>query len=123
FSSMMKQHSTQEAMGQEIKTIQEITSDYLYDVLSVQNGITTINVTFRAIKMDMDISGIKRVSFDSDRPEEGTPELSALKNMVGKSFVMGVNEEGTVLSVQGLAEAIGGAKLQLQQFGFTDSAL
>ncbi len=123
FSSVMKQLTTQEAMGREIKTTQHTTADYLYDVLSVQNGITTINVTFRAMKMDMDISGVKHVSFDSDKPEEAPAELSALKDMVGKSFVMEVNEEGTVQSVKGLVEIMGGAQSPLQQLGFTDSAM
>lgn len=123
FSSIVKQDITQEMMGQRIVTKQNMASDYIYDVQTVENGITTINVTFGAIKMDTDVaSGMQQLHFDSENPEAGTGELKTLANLVGKSFLMRINEEGNVKEIEGLAEIIGSvddqqAEILKQSFG------
>lgn len=107
FSSVVKQHITQEMMGQKIVTKQDMTSDYIYDVQAVQNGTTTINVTFNALKMDTDVAGgMQQLHFDSANPDAGTGELKVLTNLIGKSFLMRVNETGQVENIEGLAELI-----------------
>lgn len=107
FSSLVKQVITQEMMGQQVVTKQNMASDYIYDVQTVQNGITTINVTFSAIKMDTDVAGgMQQLHFDSNNPDAGTSELKVLAKLVGKSFLMHVNEEGNVKRIEGLAEII-----------------
>jgi len=107
FSSVIKQVITQEIMGQTVTTKQDMASDYIYDVQTVKDGITTINVTFSAQKMDTDVAGgMQQLHFDSADPDAGTAELKVLANLVGKSFVMQLNETGQVESIQGLAEII-----------------
>lgn len=126
FSSTMEQNIGQTLMGQQMTTIQRIVSDYLYDVRSVENGITTINVTFSAIKMDMDIAGMQSVSFDSENPDAATGELKALSNLVGKSFLMQVDESGRVGKIEGLAEmfaSVGGREAEMLRQSFGDSSM
>ncbi len=106
FSSSVKQLITQEVMGQQMVTTQDMYSDYIYDVQAVQEGITTINVTFNSIKMDTDVGGMQRLSYDSNHPDASTGELDAISNLVGKSFLMHINEEGNVERIEGLAEII-----------------
>lgn len=123
FSSIVKQDITQEMMGQQIVTKQNMASDYIYDIQTVENGVTTINVTFGAIKMDTDVAnGMQQLHFDSENPEAGTSELKSLTNLVGKSFLMRINEEGNVKEIEGLAEIISSvddqqAEILKQSFG------
>ncbi len=122
-STAVKQVITFEAMGNEMTMTQHITTDYLYDILSVHNGISTINVSINAVNIHQDLPGFMTISFDSERPDEGAPQLKVLGEMVGKSFVMEMNEEGTVRSTRGLSEALGSTNAIMQQLGFTDSLL
>ncbi len=123
FSSVVKQDITQEMMGQKVVTKQDMSSDYIYDVQTVKDGIATINVTFSAIKMDTDVAGgMQQLHFDSDNPDADTGELKVLSNLVGKSFLLYVNEEGKVERIEGLAEMIGSvdeqhAEILKQSFG------
>jgi len=123
FSSVIKQDITQEMMGQKVVTKQALTSDYIYDIQTVKDGITTINVTFSTIKMDTDVAGgMQQLHFDSNNPDAGTGELKVLSNLVGKSFLMDINEEGKVERIEGLAEIIGPtddqqAEILKQNFG------
>ncbi|WP_257667638.1 DUF6263 family protein [Parapedobacter tibetensis] len=126
FSSVTKQNIVQEAMGQQMTTTQDIVADYIYDIQAVQNGMTTINVTFGSIKMDMDVAGMQKLTYDSDNPDGGTEELKAMSNMVGKSFLMEINEEGSVEKIEGLAEiisSIGGQQAELLKQSFGDSSM
>jgi len=126
FSSVVKQHIVQEAMGQQITTTQDIATDYIYDVKSVEEGVTTINVTFSAVKMDTDVAGMQQLSYDSANPDAGTNELKVMSNLVGKSFLMYINEEGSVEKVEGLAEIIGGVEgpqSELLKQSFGDSSM
>ena len=126
FSSVMKQNIRQTLMGQEMITIQHVTTDYVYAVQSVENGLTTINVTFRTIKMDMDIAGMQSVSFDSENPDAATNELKALSNLVGQSFLMQVDESGSVEKIEGLAEiiaSVGGEQAEMLKQSFGDSSM
>ncbi|MBK1440266.1 hypothetical protein JHJ32_09740 [Parapedobacter sp. ISTM3] len=126
FSSATKQNITQSFMGQQMATTQDILSEYIYDIQSVQNGITAINVTFSRIKMDTDVAGMQRITFDSENPEASSNELSAISNLVGKSFQMYINEEGNVEKVEGLADIIdaaGGQQAELLKQSFGDSSM
>src|SRR5690606_17767685 len=126
FSSIMKQHITQTVMGQQMKTTQDVTTDYIYDIRSVKDGITTIQVTFDKIKMDTDVGGLQQISFDSDNPDAASSELKAISGLIGKSFSMQVNSEGRVEKIEGLAELIGsqeGAQSELLKQSFSDSSM
>lgn len=127
FSSAVKQRITQEMMGQQMVTTQDMFSDYIYDVQTLQDGITTVNVTFSAIKMDTDVAGgMQQLHYDSNNPDAGTPELKVISNLVGKSFLMYINEEGSVERVEGLAEIIGsvdGQQAELLKQSFGDSSM
>ncbi|PPL04869.1 DUF6263 family protein [Parapedobacter indicus] len=123
FSSIVKQDIIQEMMGQKVVTKQDMSSDYIYDVQTVEDGITAINVTLSAIKMDTDVAGgMQQLHFDSNNPDASTGELKVLSNLVGKSFRMHINKEGKVESIEGLAEIIGSvddqhAEILKQSFG------
>ena len=126
FSSVVKQRIVQEAMGQQMTTTQDIASDYIYDVKSVDKGIATVNVTFNALKMDTDVAGMQRLTYDSTNPDAGTDELKVMSNLIGKSFMMYINEEGNVEKVEGLAEIIGGvegSQSELLKQSFGDSSM
>jgi len=123
FSSIVKQDIIQEMMGRKVVTKQDMSSDYIYDVQTVEDGITAINVTLSAIKMDTDVAGgMQQLHFDSNNPDASTGELKVLSNLVGKSFRMHINKEGKVESIEGLAEIIGSvddqhAEILKQSFG------
>jgi len=127
FSSIVKQHITQEMIGQQVVTTQNMSSDYIYDVQSAQGGTTIINVTFSAIKMDTDVAGgMQQLHYDSSNPEAGTEELKVISNLVGKSFLMHINEEGRVERVEGLDKIIGSVDAQRAEIlkqSFGDSSM
>src|SRR5690606_21326435 len=99
FSSVVKQEIAQEAMGQQITTIQDITTDYIYTIKARENGVTEIDVTMDALKMDTDVGGMQRITFDSSDPDASTAELKAMSNIIGKTFQLFVNEDGSVQKV------------------------
>lgn len=107
FSSVIKQNIVQDVMGQQMTTKQDMQGDYLYDIQSVENGITAIKVTFQTIKMDTDIGGMQRLTYDSTNPDSGNSELKAISKLIGRSFLMQVNEEGGIEKIEGLSEIIG----------------
>ena len=126
FSSAVKQEITQEAMGQKIVTLQEITTDYLYAVKSKENGITEIDVTMDALKMDTDVGGMQRITFDSNDPEGSTPEMKMMSNIVGKSFQLFINEDGSIEKVVGFEDVFNstdGAGNEMLKQTFGDSSL
>src|SRR5690606_33310346 len=106
FSSTVKQEIVQEAMGQQITTTQDIATEYIYSIKARENGVTEIDVTMSAIKMDTDVGGMQRITFDSNDPEAGTSELKVMANMTGKTFQLYVNEDGSVQKVEGFAEIL-----------------
>ncbi len=125
-SSTTKQAIVQEMMGQQMNTTQNIITDYVYDVQSVENGLTSINVTFSTIKLEMGIAGIQKASYDSEKPDEGTNELKVLSNLVGKSFLIEVNEEGNVEKIEGLAKiisSVSGQEAEMLKMSFGDSSM
>ncbi|MFC3197048.1 DUF6263 family protein [Parapedobacter deserti] len=126
FSTAIKQNIEQEMMGQKMIITQDVATDYIYDVQSVQNGFTTIQVTIDGLKMDTDMGGIQRLRYDSDDPESGTSDLQVMTNMIGKSFIVHINGEGSVKKVEGIAELIGfvdGAQAELLKQVFGDSTM
>ncbi|MGV3761888.1 DUF6263 family protein [Parapedobacter sp.] len=126
FSSVVKQEIVQEAMGQRIITTQDITTEYIYTIKARQNGITQIDVMMSAMKMDTDVGGMQRITFDSSNPEEGTNELKVMANVIGKSFQLHVNEDGSVHKVEGFADIFGdmeGPQADILKQSFGDSSL
>src|SRR5690606_1040880 len=74
FSSVVKQEIVQEAMGQQITTTQDISTEYIYTIKARDNGVTEIEVLMNALKMDTDVGGMQRITFDSNDPDAGTSE-------------------------------------------------
>lgn len=126
FSSVVKQEIVQEAMGQQITTTQDIATDYIYAIKTQENGVTAIDVTMSAIKMDTDVGGMQRLTYDSNDPDAGTHELKAISNIVGKTFQLYINEDGSVQKVEGFAEVLGtmdGPEAEILKQSFGDSSL
>ena len=126
FTSTVKQEITQEAMGQQIVTTQDITSSYVYEVMSNDNGVTEINVIMDALKMDTDVGGMQRITFDSSNPDGSTNEMKPMSNIIGKSFQLFVNEDGSIKEVVGFEDvfnSIDGAGGEMLKQSFGDSSL
>jgi len=127
FSSTVEQNITQEMMGQRVTTQQNIVSDYIYDVQATTNGITTINIIFKAIKMDANVAGgMQQLHFDSDDPEGSTNELKVMNNLIGKSFLMEIDEAGSVKRIEGLGEIMASMNEEHAEFlkqSFGDSTM
>ncbi|MEC3880420.1 DUF6263 family protein [Parapedobacter sp. 10938] len=126
FSSVVKQEIVQEAMGQQITTTQDISTEYIYAIKAQENGITEIDVTMSAIKMDTDVGGMQRITFDSSDPDAGTSELKVMSNVVGKTFQLYINEDGSIHKVEGFADvfgAMGGQQAEILEQSFGDSSL
>ncbi len=126
FSSVVKQEIVQEAMGQQITTTQDISTEYIYTIKDKENGVTEIDVLMNAIKMDTDVGGMQRITFDSNNPEASTSELKVMSNVVGKSFQLYINEDGSVQKVVGFAEIFGtmdGPEAEILKQSFGDSSL
>src|SRR5690606_14697868 len=113
-------------MGQQIVTLQDISTDYIYAVKSRKDGVTEIEVTLDALKMDTDVGGMQRLTFDSSNPDAGTSELKTMSDIIGKSFQLFVNEDGSVQKVVGFDEVFStmeGAGSEMLKQSFGDSSL
>lgn len=126
FSSVVKQEIVQEAMGQQITTTQDISTEYIYTIKARDNGVTEIEVLMNALKMDTDVGGMQRITFDSNDPDAGTSELKAMSGLIGKSFQLYINEDGSVQKVVGFAEifdGMEGPQKEILKQSFGDSSL
>lgn len=128
FSSAVKQTTSQEIMGQKMESTQDMITDYIYDVESVQSDVTRIKVTFDALSTTVNTGfpGASPLTYDSRNPEQGSAELKTLSNLVGKSFYIDINKGGEVTNVEGLADVIssvGGEQSQLLSQLFDDGAM
>ncbi|MFT3739451.1 MAG: DUF6263 family protein [Breznakibacter sp.] len=72
-----------------------------YSVLKVENGLSTIDVTYESLGMNME-SPMMNMAFDSaGEIDASNPMHSALSTIVGKKFTMVMDSRGKVASVSG----------------------
>jgi len=91
------------------------TSVQTYEVTAVRRGDGQIEVTNDSIKVEGDTGVGGRISYDSTNPRDrrraSDPTIAPFASMVGKSFVMVLNEAGEVQNLEGHEElaALSGA--------------
>jgi hypothetical protein len=89
-----------------------------FRVGAVKNSVADVSQTFYRLKTDMVAPGAK-IAFDSDDPKSDPGMLAQLKDIVGKTFKMHIDDRGRVSDVQlpdgageDLAKALGGGDLE-----------
>lgn len=101
----MKMQSTQSFQWDQM--VREVTED----------GVATIEATYQRVRMDMDMPGMGKIRYDSDRPEESTTDedtelgvvgeqmedmmVKPLEGLLGETFTYELAPTGKVLSVSG----------------------
>ncbi|RNC83834.1 MAG: hypothetical protein ED557_08665 [Balneola sp.] len=87
-------------MGQEIKTIQKITSSEKYEVLNASSDLYTIKMTYLKTTSDTE-SPMASVKLDSER---GDPTDIILSSQMGNSFIFTIDKKGNLGEITGLEE-------------------
>ncbi len=103
----MKMTMEQNAMGQAMKTQQDMLMESTYDVAAGSGDNRKITVTYDRIAMNMK-NAMMNMSYDSKDPSKGDPKLAAMGGLVGKPFSMEVSGQGEILKVDGLSNIING---------------
>jgi len=94
---------TQKIDGKELNYIQNVGTDYLFDIAGVKGTEKTIRVTYKRLTIKSVGMGNELI-LDSDKEEAGKPNpFSGLKN-AGFSMVLGAN--GGVKSVSGVEKMV-----------------
>ncbi len=88
---------------------------YSMDITSVDNNVRTISTSYKSIKMKMDMMGMN-IEIDSDKPvPDGGTDMKqnplgamnkVMTGLVGKKFIIKVDEEGKVLAVEGFEKIL-----------------
>ncbi len=93
-----------------------ITGLYSMNVTSIDEKIRSISTMYKSLRMNMKVAGMT-LDIDSDKPVQSNGETDISKNplgmmnkvvsgMVGKKFIIKVDEEGKVLEVIGFEKII-----------------
>lgn len=97
----------QSAMGQTMKTNNDMIMESTYDVTGTEGGNKRLTVTYDRIAMSMK-SGMGNMSYDSKNPSAGDSMLSMMSNMLNRPFSMTVSDKGEIIKVEGLSGIING---------------
>lgn len=97
---------TQKMMGMSVK-VEQVTDLYMKHTVESKNeqGISSIRVMYERVKFSQENAMTGKTEWDSQTasPDEETPAMATgYASMVGKSFVMKVNETGKVVEVIGV---------------------
>jgi Family of unknown function (DUF6263) len=88
-----------------------ITGLYSMNVTSIDQNVRSVSTAYKSMRMNMNMGGMT-IDIDSDKPVAGNGETDISKNplgmmnkviggMMGKKFIIKVDEEGKVLEVSG----------------------
>jgi len=93
----------QSIMGQTMDNHQVMTGVMAYEILSVNSdGQASVRVTYESMKLQQD-GPMGRIEYDSSDPPEVMDEATrAYSVMVGKTFHMKLNADGSVSEVEGM---------------------
>ena len=97
----------QSAMGQTVKTNNDLMMQFLYDVAAGEGTNKKITVTYDRIAMSMK-SGAMNMSYDSKDSTQKDGQLAMMGTMLHKPFTMIVSDKGAILKVEGLDAIING---------------
>ena len=122
----------QSAMGQTMKTNNDMTMESIYDVASGEGSNKRITVTYDRIAMSMKSAGMN-MSYDSKDASKGDSLLKNMGQMLHKPFSMVVSDKGEILKVEGLSDIVntmgdtttpqGAAMRQQMSSTFNDTAI
>ena len=93
----------QSMMGQNIKTENNSTMVYNYDVTAGEGNGKDIKVTYTRVSTKMK-NAMMNMEYDSADSTKNNSEMKGMGKMVGKSFTMKVNEQGEINEIMGLDE-------------------
>lgn len=120
-----KMTTEQSAMGQTLKTTNNMLMESTYDVKDADNGNKAITVTYDRLAMSLQ-NALVQMKYDSRDSNASDPALKHLSKMLNRHFTMQVTPQGEVLKVEGLGEIINSmddsARMMLGQT-FNDSAI
>ena len=102
-----KMSMEQSAMGQTMKTDNNMLMETTYDVAAGEGGNKRITVTYDRLAMEIK-NPMASMAYDSRDSATGDPELRNLSSILHKPFSMIVSEKGEILKVEGLSAIIEG---------------
>ncbi len=93
-----------------------ITGLYSMNVTSIDENIRSVTTAYKSMRMNMKVGGMT-IDIDSDKPAPDNGEADITKNplgmmnkviggIIGKKFIIKVNEEGKVLEVTGFEKIV-----------------
>jgi len=102
-------------MGDQLTTV-SLTALYSMNIASIDDNIRSVSTAYKSIRMSMNVMGMQ-LEMDSDKPLQDTAAGSGkenplammnkvMKGIVGKRFIIKVDEEGKVLEVTGFERII-----------------
>lgn len=93
-----------------------MTGLYSMNIKSNENGVRTVGTSYKSIRMLMDVMGMHmEMNTDKPAPDNGSADLEKnplgmmnkmIGSMIGKEFLIKVDEEGKVLEISGFKEMI-----------------
>ncbi len=103
----MKMTMEQSAMGQTMKTQQDMLMESIYDVAAGNGEDRRITVMYDRIAMNMK-NPMMTMSYDSKDPSKSDPKLAMMGAMLHKPFTMEVSSGGEIKKVEGLSAILNG---------------
>jgi hypothetical protein len=100
-----KMSMEQSAMGQTMKTDNDMTMETTYDVAGAEGNNKRLTVTYDRIAMRLK-NPMADMSYDSRDSAGGDPSLRNMNNILHKPFSMVVTNQGEILKVEGLSDII-----------------
>lgn len=105
YTTDMKMGMEQSAMGQTIKTQQDMTMESIFDVAAGSGEDRRITVTYDRIAMSMKNS-MMSMNYDSKDPAKSDEKMAMMGAMLHKPFTMEVSNQGEIKKVEGLSAII-----------------
>jgi hypothetical protein len=103
----MKMTMQQSAMGNTVKTEQDMMMESTYDVSAGEGNNKRITVTYDRIAMSLK-NPMMSMSYDSKDPAKSDPKLAMMSGMLNKPFSMEVTDHGEIRKIEGLGDIING---------------
>lgn len=96
----------QSAMGQTMKTNNDMTMETTYDVAAGGGSDKRITVTYDRIAMAVS-NNMVSMAYDSNDPSKQDSSLKTIGNMLHQPFTMTVSDKGEIKQVEGLDKIVG----------------
>ena len=97
----------QSMMGQSIKTDQDLTMEFTYDVAAAEGTDKKLTVTYDRIAMAMK-NPMMSMEYDTKEGGKKDSMLSSMSLMLNKPFTMTISEQGQIKKIEGLDAILNG---------------